>query len=752
MIRSLRLPIAALLLIGCSSDERPGAKDGGTAKPAQPGTPVTGELPAEAQAELTRLEQAVTAVKDLSADELVARHAVPFAPTLGYDPTAARNLPLIQSSALKLTDPELAAFARDGFVITDGKRYPGFVYGYEAIYGQDLPVFISADSILHALHRSYDDILKTVEEVSLIRELRGLVAAMRERLSAGAAASLGAEAEADADLYLAVAGSLLEETAVLAPVRGGRAAEIGTLVKLAREAGQPKALQLFGVNMRIDFSQFKPRGHYQDSAELGRYFRAMMWLGRTELPILFLDEATGKLTFSRRSLAGALTLHAVMDAGAKARWTRIDDAVGAFIGEPDSMSPANVEALLKDLGAADAAAVAGIPDERIVGAVIAGRYGAQRIASQIVITPPHAGTLPLSASFLLMGQRYVVDSHVFSNVVYDRANAAGAPKRMMPDPLDVAFAALGNDQAAGLLAPELTKYRYAPDLAAMRILADEHGASYWDANLYNIWLSALRALSPKRAELTEAGRSGLPSIAATDAWGRRMLNTQLASWSELRRDTILYVKQSYTSGVACEFPDAYVDPYPAFFARIGAFARGGAAVIETLDLSANPALATQLRAYFTTLGTIAGTLGEMAEHQRTGMPHTKAHLDFVNRAVKIQRVCGGASAEGWYTDLFFMRHESTEFDPTIADVHTQPTDVGGAPVGRVLHVATGWPRLMAMTVDTCQGPRAYVGVVSAYHEKVTEKFQRLDDKEWAAELEKGPAPEVPWMRSLVVPR
>ena len=29
-------------------------------------------------------------------------------------------------------------------------------------------------------------------------------------------------------------------------------------------------------------------------------------------------------------------------------------------------------------------------------------------------------TLPLSRSFALLGQRYVVDSHVFSNVVFDR--------------------------------------------------------------------------------------------------------------------------------------------------------------------------------------------------------------------------------------------------------------------------------------------------------------------------------------------
>lgn len=64
------------------------------------------------------------------------------------------------------------------------------------------------------------------------------------------------------------------------------------------------------------------------------------------------------------------------------------------------------------------------------------------------------GRLPLSFSFALLGQRYVLDSHVFSNVVYDRV-AGGRVMRMMPSPLDVAFAALGNNQAASLLAPEL---------------------------------------------------------------------------------------------------------------------------------------------------------------------------------------------------------------------------------------------------------------------------------------------------------
>jgi hypothetical protein len=104
------------------------------------------------------------------------------------------------------------------------------------------------------------------------------------------------------------------------------------------------------------------------------------------------------------------------------------------------------------------------------------------------------GTLPLSRVFLLLGQRYVVDSHVFSNVVYDRVQG-GAQRRMMPDPLDVAFAALGNNQALPLLGGQLESYRYAPDLAAMRVLVDDHGEIFWNGNLYNRWLAALRAMS-----------------------------------------------------------------------------------------------------------------------------------------------------------------------------------------------------------------------------------------------------------------
>src|SRR5258708_16791712 len=105
----------------------------------------------------------------------------------------------------------------------------------------------------------------------------------------------------------------------------------------------------------------------------------------------------------------------------------------------------------------------------------------------------------------------------------------------------------------------------------MRVLVDAQGDGFWGENLYNLWLSALRALSPTSATADPAS-AGMPLVTGTEPWGRRILNTQLGSWAELRHDTILYAKQSYTAEPSCEFPDAYVDPYPQFYTPLARFA------------------------------------------------------------------------------------------------------------------------------------------------------------------------------------
>jgi len=706
------------------------------------GTPVTTTMSAARLEELAALQGQLDSVKGLDAGGFAARYTVPFITELGYDPLAAQGLDRIRASSLALNEGEQVALGARGFVISSRTRYPSFVYGYQTIYSADLPVYISADSILFALHKSFDDVLKAVEEQSLVPALDRLLTSMRAALGSGAASDLSADARRDADVYLTVAKRLLTGDAANVPVAGGDAGTVDTLVSKALAASGAQTVRLFGRERNVDFSQLAPRGHYTDSETLQRYFRATMWLGRIDLRLIETQEDHTQL-FNRRQLEGAYVLRALMNDAAIADWKRIDGTVGAFVGEPDNMTLPQLDALLDDLGLASASELGGKTDAEIAQAIVAGGYGAQRISSHIMINGLNSGTMPPSSTFLLLGQRYVLDSHVFSNVVYDRVQH-GTVKRMMPNPLDVAFAALKSDQAGLLLGPELERHRYAPDLASMRILADAHPQSFWDANLYNHWLAALRTLSPM-PDVANPAAVGLPRVAGTEAWGRRLLNTQLASWAELRHDTVLYAKQSYTSSAACEYPDAYVDPYPELFARIAAFAARGVEVAAGLE----PAVGPRVSAWFEQLRSVASILETMAKDQRTGTPHSAEHLAFVNQMTFMQGCGTLADYDGWYAKLFFEKASATELDPTIADVHTQPTDEVGNEVGRVLHVGTGMARTMVVTVDTCSGPHAYVGLASSYYEQVTEGFERLTDEDWKKDLMLTPPAEVPWVADLV---
>jgi len=278
------------------------------------------------------------------------------------------------------------------------------------------------------------------------------------------------------------------------------------------------------------------------------------------------------------------------------------------------------------------------------------------------------------------------------------------------------------------------------------LLPGHHGDDLWKENIYNDWLGALRALSPAAAP-----QSSFFTLGASEAWGRRLLNTQLASWAELRHDTILYAKQSDSGGVSCVFPDALVEPNPAFFARVGDIAAKGQAVVTALGDDGSTELARLKESaggYFALLATVAANLKGMAEAQEAGTPFTSEQMTFINEAVKIQEVCGGATAQGWYPRLFFAAFDATDFHPTIADVHTAPTDEVGNSVGNVLHVGTGYARLMVVTANTCDGPRAFVGLASSYFERVTENLQRLDDPTWSGMVGTGAA-DVPWLGGVL---
>lgn len=694
---------------------------------------------------LTALAAEISEVQDWDAEQLRSAYPTGFSSELGFDPLQAVGYDLIQASDLALSPEEEAAFASQGFVISPRHGFGTFSYGYHAVYAQDLPVYVSADSVLDALHRSYDDILKDLETELLIPTLYTYLEGMR----AGLATAAGPEAaRKDADFFLAMAQSLLVGSALPPAFEGSFDEEQLALFFDAATAAQGIQIrELFGFERRMDFSQYKPRGHYADSEELTRYFRAMMWLGRIDLRLLETED-DGTRVLRRNQVEIAIMLRQLMNDELFAQWSLIDRTVTAFVGEHDYMTAVQIDGLQASVGISSITQLDAVTDAVLAQAIIDGAYGEQRISSHVMRNGGVVDTLPLSASFALFGQRYVVDSHVFSQVVYDRVAT-----RVVPDPLDAAFAALGNNQALELLAQPMAEHEYAGNLAAMRRTVDAHPDSSWTSSLYTLWLGALRELSANSAPAGgSASGSTLPNVAKSELWGRRLLNTQLASWAQLRHDTLLYAKQSYTGFSDCEYPAAYVDPYPAFWNELLSFADHGATLVESLEIDAP--VVERASEYFSRFSEIVSVLVEMSEVQQTGMPHSAEHLEFINQAVLIS---GGGSGpptiEGWYHRLLYQPDNFSEADLTIADVHTDPG--GTLPIARepsVLHVGTSYPRLMVAAIESCDGARAYAGPVFTYKEHLTDGLIRLDDEQWTEMVNRDPSrdtiPDEPWMLPL----
>ena len=62
-----------------------------------------------------------------------------------------------------LTDYEKRLIGKHGFMVSERLLQYSFGDAFLDIYHKDLHVFVSTDAILHALHMSYDNILKDVE-------------------------------------------------------------------------------------------------------------------------------------------------------------------------------------------------------------------------------------------------------------------------------------------------------------------------------------------------------------------------------------------------------------------------------------------------------------------------------------------------------------------------------------------------------------------------------------------------------------
>lgn len=707
-------------------------------------------------------------VKDMNFDELKNLNAIPNQQYYkGYNLTPDANEILYLDSVtekLKLTKEELDILMQNHFMVTE--RLAGHSFGstYQIIFNKDLPVFISTDFILHALHSSYDNILKGVEGTLMMPNIKEYITGLYNDFPEYASKygeSLGMNL-ADVDLYLTVALSLINDTRL--QTRYASQENYNQIME-AIDGETLTGVQLFTDSNRkrsIDFSQFKVRGHYvytqedqwMGSANLEPYFKTMMWLGRIDFPLT--SPPTGdmeppwRFDEIQRLNISAFILNEMMQATSKKNLLlQNNEIVSYLVGESDNMTSEEYTKYTQSKGITNAVQLMdSLAYVEYFGGLSENPDFLQKYMGAFYFVNPNSDKPDaLPVSFLVSGQRFIIDSYILANVVFDRIEYQGRKvTRMMPDPLDVLYS-LGNNDALHFLEEELSTYPYETQLALMRYLIDAKEPEFWSESLYNAWLSSIRALNPAPDD------EKMPFFMRTGAWHQQKMNTQLAGWAQLRHDNLLYAKPSYTGGASCSFPYSYVEPYPEFYKRLGDYAVGAAEFFSGKNISVN--FSAPVDQYFRKFAEIMLKLELLARKELDNQAFSEQEESWLKQMlVELPHMeCGGPPFNGWIWDLFWDQSKVTDSDLINVDIHTQPTDEWGNMVGKVFHAGLGYLN-MGVCLAKIPGSNttaAYSGVFMSYYENITDNFLRLNDQEWERKVLDANIPARPeWVNSYLV--
>ena len=623
-------------------------------------------------------------------------------------------------------------------------------YGY--LKAKQVPFFVTADTILHLYHIQFDETLKDVEEREFVRginDLTAILSAEALRLHGQLTGDLREAAQRNV-AYLAVARRLMDPDAVTpAMVADVVGAELALIE--AHEGFQDSPLFIY----KEDYSQYVPRGHYMRSETLKRYFKTMMWYGRMGFLLkgsdlsgpnyeaLISPHDADIQTLQAMLLAISLQNLKVGERTGLQVWDRLYGVTAFYVGLADDLTPYDYLWALDQVFTAgytltDIANAANLLALKTQLALLPSPkiFGGTGNLSVPVGAPPEYiyEILDKTKGLRLMGQRFIPDSYMFQHLVYPQVDTyTGDPQRWpftkaesgarsyvrgYPRGLDV-MALLGSNQALHVLIDDGdTDYAYFwTRFGELKQEFDGFDVDTWNQNLYWSWLYSLKAL------VTEPPQ-GYPNFMRTAAWQRRSLHAALASWTELRHDTILYAKQSYTPigrGGPELPPPGYIEPAAEFLGRLLALSR-----MTRAGLTGMQVLSVQATQRLTGLETLLGQMVDIANRELLNQPLSVSDSTFIEGlAHSLESLVTGVDSVGLKTTM-------------VADVHTDIAEK------KVVEEAVGKVDLI---VVACPAPDGSVflaaGPVLSYYEFKHPMADRLTDEAWRALLDTPKKPDRP---------
>jgi hypothetical protein len=626
------------------------------------------------------------------------------------------------------------------------------------VYKNDLPLFVTTDSILHLFHVVFDCSLKLLENQTLYpmaveNTQYSFQSSLNDYLTNPHDGSLRYWAARNSTVYFAVALSLLTGETVDVPQELSEDLAF-FLDNIYAEDPQfhPAGYWIIpespSVEVSYDFTQYEVRGHYLGDPQLEKYFRALMWYG--QYPIFVprndehyqwsaphIDEAA--MVYIRDTLKSNPQIYE--------NWLLMYNVTSALVGESNSINLLNLEVALHNAFGEAPTYLDYVAEEgglTVLREELSKPQYAQQILSQALISQTVGAVLPrYPLVYQFMGQRSVPDSYIFQKLCWDQVqyNSQGK-RRILPKGLDV-FAVLGSQRAYQLSIPDFDYQGFEENLQNLTNTFGNLNENDWLASSYTAWMYTLKGL------VSPSYSNDYPQFMQTVAWQDEKLNTALGSWAQLRHDTLLYAEQTYIPGFVCSYPEAFVEPNPAFYSRMQELCHRTMDAVDILEPEmVEPAITTSLQ----TLKNVTQKLELISEKELAKEPLTQEEIEFVKR---IAWNCVSGGFVGWYVDTIHAitrtaNSTSTREVPVIADVATfPPGDIFDPP--QILHVGTGYVNALVVLYPKPDGSLVTaVGPVFSYYEFGLIGTERLNDDEWKEMLTWGNRTEYlpEWLQDL----
>ncbi|HNZ83659.1 MAG TPA: DUF3160 domain-containing protein [Candidatus Pacearchaeota archaeon] len=657
----------------------------------------------------------------------------PQIPDYSIDPELAN----VDMQAGKINDilslDQKKNLSKNGFVVAwteNGKPigYNEFFQLYEKNRYSNIPNFITTDSVLHSYHLIFNDVLSSVEKEYLISDLKKLnefmlLQAYKQYDQLKDTAWENA-AKRNLGFYTIGAKLLDDKIKIHDAIKECVQKDLENIAKhdgikdscVLNIGNNPDDLN----NLKEDFTQYIPRGHYEKDESLKKYFQSMMWYGRINFS--FLNEDNIK--------ASILSALALSDKENRSIWEKIYQTTAFFSGKSDDVNIIQIEPYVKEIYGDN-------PDIVLMASDLS-KFNQVKEKIQ-KISPPQINSMPIFTEeinptdkekqilgFRFMGQRYTIDSDIFQRLI-DRE----VPGRMLPNGLDIP-AAMGSKEAYSILEKiGETKFpNYSSNMLKIKDKISSMDKKNWSENLYWAWMGTLSPLLEERGQ-------GFPKFMQNQAWQRKSLNSYLGSYAELKHDTILYAKQAYAEmggGGEDQVPKGYVEPNPEVYAKLYslvAMTKTGLEKRELIDNNWKEILDIMLD--------LSDKLKEISQKELNNTELSSQDYDFINGY--------GGTLEHLYILIAKTKGSVSDLSESKSAIIT---DIATDPNGSVLEIGNG-NVIPIYVIAPIQGNLVLTkGGVYSYREFSWPMKDRLTDSKWREMIEKSDSPTMPDWTSIFV--